>query len=63
MKYFIQSTRPGKEELHFEILEFNPETKQGVIIGSLGRKFTEDLSKETLLKNGYKVVSEEALCI
>lgn len=63
MKYFIQSTRPGKEDLRFEILSWDMETKQGTLIGSLGKKFTEDLSKESLLKKGYKVVSEEALCI
>lgn len=59
MKLMLQSTRPGKEDLRFDIKSFNPETKKGVIRGSMGCDFEEDLSKENLLKNGYKVVKVE----
>lgn len=60
MKLFLQSTRPGKEKLRFEILSYNPETKQGVLLGSMGVKFDANLEKEHLLNAGYKVVKEEA---
>lgn len=60
MKLFVQSTRPGFEHRRFEILEFNPETKEGVLIGEMKSRFKADLSKEALLKDGYKVVKEES---
>jgi hypothetical protein len=59
MKLFLQSTRPGKEDLRFEILKYDPETKQGVILGSYGVEFPANLEKEYILKTGYKVVREE----
>lgn len=59
MKLYVQSTREGKEDLRFEIKQYDPETKRGVIIGSMGVEFDTDLSKENLLKNGYKIVKEE----
>lgn len=59
MKMFLQSTRPGKEKMRFEILSYNAETKQGILIGSMGVKFDADLSKEAVLKKGYKVVKGE----
>ena len=59
VKLFVQSTRPGHEDKKFEILEFNPETKKGVLIGAMNVRFDADLSKEALLKDGYKVVKEE----
>lgn len=59
MKLFVQSTRPGKEDLRFEVLSYDPETRQGVLLGSMGTEFDTDLSKENLLKNGYKIVKED----
>lgn len=56
MKLFLQSTRdPAKR---FEVLEYNAETKKGVVKGSHGHNFETDMRKETLLKYGYKVVKE-----
>jgi len=59
MNLYIQSTRPGKEEVRFKVLSFDATTKKGIIIGSLNTKFEADLSKEALLKAGYKVVKGE----
>lgn len=60
MKLFLQSTKEGKEATRFEIKAFDPETKRGVIIGGIGVEFETDLSKENLVKYGYKVVKEGA---
>ena len=59
MKLVLRSTRPGKENLRFEILKYNSETKIGLLIGEMGIEFESDLSKEALTKYGYKVVKEE----
>lgn len=59
MKLYVQSTREGKENLRFEVRQYDPETKRGVIMGSMDVEFDTDLSKENLLKNGYKIVKEE----
>lgn len=59
MKLFVQSTRPGKEDVRFAILKFDAETKKGILIGEMGVEFESDLSKDNLIKYGYKVVKEE----
>jgi hypothetical protein len=59
MNLILQSTREGKEDVRFEILRYDPGTKRGVLLGSMGVEFESDLSKEALLKAGYKVVKEE----
>lgn len=58
MKLFLQSTKPGHEDKRFTILKFDPETKRGVVVGEMGVEFDTDLSKEALIKWGYKVVRE-----
>jgi len=59
MNLFLQSTREGKEDVRFEILKYDPETQKGVLLGSMGVEFESDLSKEAILKAGYKVVKAE----
>ena len=56
-KLYLESTR--KPNLHFEVLAYDPETKKGKIMGSLGTPFDADMSKEALLKSGYKVIKAE----
>ena len=56
MNLYVQSTRPGKEDLRFKVLSFDPETKEGVLIGSCNVKFKANLDKEALQKDGYTVV-------
>ena len=54
---YVESTKtPG---LRFRILSYNPETKQGVLIGELQNEFETDMSKERLLKNNYVVKAYE----
>jgi hypothetical protein len=55
--YCIVSTKPGCD-MKFTVVSYNPETKKGRIIGSLGKEFDCDMSKEALLKAGYKVTKE-----
>lgn len=58
MKLFVQSTLDS--ERRFEVLSFNPETKKGMLKSvRYGSEFDADLSKEWLIKNGYKLVRIE----
>lgn len=59
MKLYLQSTKPGQEAKRFEVLSYDPETKKGIVVGSVGTKFETDMAKETLVKYGYKVVRSE----
>ncbi|MHB0965319.1 MAG: hypothetical protein ACYC36_02585 [Bellilinea sp.] len=59
MKLYLQSTKPGKEDTRFEVLKYDAETKKGIVVGSMGVEFETEMSKETLLKYGYKVVKVE----
>ena len=52
---YIQSTKPGGQ-VKFRILSYDPATKKGRIIGSMGKAFDCDLSKENLFRTGYTVV-------
>jgi hypothetical protein len=59
MKLYLQSTLdPG---IRFEILAFNPETKQGQVRSvRYASEFPVDLTKENLIKLNYRIVKEEA---
>ena len=54
MKLFLESTKGT--DTRFEVMSYDPETKKGRIIGSLGKEFSADMSKENLLRTGYRVV-------
>lgn len=41
----------------FRILKYDPDTKQGKLIGDLGCEFKQDLSRETIEKRGYTLKS------
>jgi hypothetical protein len=58
MKLYLQSTLdPG---IRFEILSFNPDTKQGVVRSArYGSEFQADLTKDALVKGNYRIVKEE----
>lgn len=55
MKIYLQSTK-GNPDTKFEVLSYDPETKKGMIMGSLGKSFPADMSKEALAKSGYRVI-------
>ena len=59
MKLYIQSTRPGMEDKRFEVLAYDPETKKGKVIGGMGTEFETDMSKESLLQYGYRIIKED----
>ena len=51
--YILKSTRPNGPT--FDIIEYDPETKIGVLRGAMGRNFKEDLDKERLKQYGYRI--------
>jgi len=59
MKLWVQSTKPGGEDKRFEVVAYDPVTKKGKVKSKMGTVFDEDLSKEFLVKHGYKIVKEE----
>ena len=56
--FYIKSMKPGSD-LEFKVVSYDPATKKGRIIGTLGKEFDCDMSKEALIKAGYKVVRKE----
>jgi hypothetical protein len=58
MKIYLESTRSGTTK-RFEVLNYNAETKKGVVLGEMGTEFETAMDKETLVKYGYKVIKGE----
>lgn len=56
MSLIVQSTKPGGPS--FRVLRYNPDTKMGVLVGSLGKEFEHSLDRDYLIKNHYKIVAE-----
>ena len=56
--FYLVSTKPDSDK-KFKVISYNQETKKGRIIGDMGVEFDTDMSKEALLKSGYKVVKME----
>jgi hypothetical protein len=56
--FYLVSTKPDSDK-KFKVISYNQETKKGRIIGAMGVEFDTDMSKEALLKSGYKVVKME----
>ncbi len=54
MKVYLESTKGTGTR--FEVLSYDPETKKGRVIGMMGKEFSADMSKDNLLKTGYKVI-------
>ena len=53
--FILQSTKnPDKV---FEVIKYDADTKIGILRGALGTEFPHDMSKEHLVKYGYKVVA------
>lgn len=55
--FYLVSTKPGTDK-KFRVISYDQETKKGCIIGTMGVEFDADMSKEALLKSGYKVMKE-----
>lgn len=53
-KLYLHSIHPCNRNLEFEILKFDKETRMGVIRGEF-QPFKTNLSKEALLKSGWRV--------
>lgn len=49
---YILMSDSGKQ---FEILKYDPDTKMGRLVGSMGVEFDESLDKERLKKYGYRI--------
>jgi hypothetical protein len=60
MKLYLESTKGT--DTRFEVVSYDPETKKGRIIGTLGKEFSADMSKENLLKTGYRVIKVADEC-
>lgn len=53
-KLYLHSLNDCHKNKEFEVLTYNKETKRGTVKGELA-PFETDLSKETLVKNGWKI--------
>ena len=51
--FILKSTRDNGPV--FEILAYDPDTKVGRLLGSMGVEFKESLDKERLKKFGYRI--------
>lgn len=58
MKLWLESTKEGTTK-RFQVLNYNPETKKGLVLGEMGTEFETAMDKETLVKYGYRVIKEE----
>jgi adenine specific DNA methylase Mod len=45
--------------VRFEVLEYDKETKIGKLRGGFGTVITRDISKDELVKRGYKIIKSE----
>ena len=51
----IYAENINKPGIRFRVTEFDPETKQGKLIGALDCEFEQNLSKEALTARGYRI--------
>lgn len=55
--FILKSTKPGGPV--FEILQYDPETKMGVLKRGQGAEFKHSLDKEHVKKYGYRIEPKE----
>lgn len=56
--YVLRSTKDNGPV--FEIVQYDPDTKIGKLMGSAGVEFKESLDKERLKKYGYRIEPKPA---
>ena len=56
MALYLKSTKPGSD-MKFRIVSYNKETQKGRIVGTMGKEFGADMSKDALRLAGYSVVN------
>ena len=52
--YLESTTKTGPK---YKILSYDPATKKGKVLGNIGAEFETDLTKERVMKNGYRIVN------
>jgi hypothetical protein len=57
MHFYLQNIKD--ENIRFEVIEFDKETKVGKLRGEYGAVISRDISKESLTKLGYRFVKSE----